>query len=137
MSGRSKSILQTGLDILLLVVLAIGSMLAFQDAWHDGLMAKKTGEFITVATIFIYGIAGVVALIGFLSKKNWAWIFVLIWAIFITITAGLATVVYGEQGVGIATVAAVSTLLLFGFPCVYWARKMVKRYSENLARSNP
>jgi hypothetical protein len=69
MPGRWKSILQTGLDILLLVVLAIGSLLAFQDAWHDGSMATKTGEFITVGTIFNYAIAGVVALIGFLARK--------------------------------------------------------------------
>jgi hypothetical protein len=125
-----NSIIKTTLDILLLLVLAVTSLLAFHSAWNDGSVAKKPGEFITVATVFTYGAAGVVALIGFLRKKNWAWIFVLVWAVFCSIAAGLATVVYGEQGLAIAAVAGISALALVGLPCLYWARKMAKRQAK-------
>jgi len=137
MNAKSTSVLRTALDILLLLVLALTSYLGFQSAWDDGSTAKKTGEFITVGAIFTYAVAGVVALIGLLRKRNWAWIFVAVWAAFSAIAGGLATIVYGEQGFGTGAVAAVATLLLIGLPCFYWVRKMMQRQIIDPSRSRP
>lgn len=130
MNSRAGTILRHALDILLFLILGVISVLGFHSAWNDVVQSKKLWEFVTTAIVFLYAVAGTIAFWGLLRKKYWSLIFVMIWGVGCMMAGGLATVVWGEQGLATGAIAAASVLIIV-IPVFYWTRKMVSRAKPN------
>ncbi len=100
--------------VLLLALAALG----LNGAIHELSSADTSGQQIATATQFGYAILGIVAAGALLTRRGWAQTTLWLWAGLITITGGLAPVVWGGAGVGAGLAAGVVSAAIGGF--VIW-----------------
>jgi hypothetical protein len=103
-----------------LVLLVVVSGLGVQAALGQLSEAASAGQWTCTWTQWAYAVAGFVAAAGIAMGKRWAWAALWIWAVCVTVTGGLAPVVWGGSpppvglaaGLAAAGIAAVVLLLI-------------------------
>ena len=98
-----------GLALLLAVsVLGVSSALGSLDS------ITTTGQEVATVTQFGYALTGVVAAGALLAGRLWASAVLWLWAVFLTVTGGLAPMVWGGAGptAGLAAAAAAIAALV-------------------------
>jgi len=91
------------------IVLLVGlSVLGLQSAIDELGSASTLGQRAATATQFGYALAGLLAAAGLLGRRGWARATLWLWAGLITLTCGMAPVVWGGAGLlpGLAAVVA-------------------------------
>jgi membrane-associated phospholipid phosphatase len=109
------------IGILLLVTVCL---LGVQSAIGQMSDAATTSQWTCTWTQWVYAVAGIVAAAGFVMRRSWHRPVLWIWAVFVTITGGLAPVVWGGSppmvalvaGLASATIAVVVILLISQMP---------------------
>lgn len=87
----------------------------------SGLRSALTpGERATIGTQLAYGVCSVAALVAMFVRRRWVFPILVAWGLALTVTGGLAPVVFGGTNVWIgvaggASVAAVVALVLWGW----------------------
>jgi cell division protein FtsW (lipid II flippase) len=107
-----------------IVLLIAVSLLGLQSAVGQLSDAATTGQWTYTWTQWAYGVAGIVAAAALLMRRSWHRPVLWIWVVFITITGGLAPVVWGGSppmvglaaGLASAAIAGVVILLVHQMP---------------------
>ena len=85
------------------------SLLGLKSAVDQLQSAGTLGQQTTTATQFGYAVAGLVAAGGLLARRSWAGKPLWLWAGLLTVTGGMAPVVWGGAGVAVGFVAGVAS----------------------------
>ncbi len=101
--------------IALLVVL---SVLGLQSAVDELDAASTLGQQAAIVSQFGYALAGLLAAGALLGRRAWARGLLWLWAGLVTLTGGMAPVVWGEAGLIVGLVAAVACAGIAA--CVLW-----------------
>lgn len=81
------------------IALLVGlSILGLQSAIDELGSASTLDQQAATATQFGYALAGLLAAAGLLGRRAWAWAALWVWAGLITLTCGMAPVVWGGAG---------------------------------------
>jgi hypothetical protein len=107
-----------------IVLLIAVSLLGLQSAVGQLSDAATMGQWTCTWTQWVYAVAGIVAAAGVLTRRSWPRQVLWIWAISVTITGGLAPVVWGGSppmvgltaGLASAAIAGVVMLLVNQMP---------------------
>jgi hypothetical protein len=75
-------------------------------------VATTGGQRIAAGTQTAYGILGLTSTIGLAQGRIWARQALIAWAILLTITGGMAPVIWGATGVGSGLLALVATAVI-------------------------
>jgi hypothetical protein len=101
-----------------IVLLVAVSLLGLQAAIGQLSEAATIGQWICTWTQWGYAVTGLVATAGLLMRRSWHRTALWIWAVCITVTGGLAAVVWGGSGplaglaAGLATAATAWVIIL-------------------------
>jgi len=74
--------------------------------------ADTAGQRLASVTEALYGLLGLVAGVGLVTRRTWTVPVVIAWAVSVTMTAGLAPVVWGGAGLWAGVAAAAATALI-------------------------
>jgi hypothetical protein len=99
------------------ITLLVGlSVLGLQSAIDELGSASTLGQQAATATQFGYALAGLLAAAGLLGRRAWSWATLWVWAGLITLTCGMAPVVWGGAGLlpGLAAAVAGGGVAAFG-----------------------
>lgn len=101
------------------IALLVGlSVLGLQSAVDELDAAATLGQQAATATQFGYALAGLLAAAALLGRRAWARGPMWVWAGLITLTGGMAPVVWGGAGLIVGLVAAVACAGIAA--CVLW-----------------
>jgi hypothetical protein len=101
--------LSLGTALLILVGLGYVGLRNGLAEWSN---ADTTGQRLASMTEALYGLLGLVAGVGLVTRRTWTVPVVVAWAVSVTITAGLAPVVWGGAGIRAGVAAAAATTLI-------------------------
>lgn len=101
--------------VVLLLFCAYGGIVVGLDALRS---VSTPGQRIAGASQLVYGISAVAALLALLLRRRWSMPLLLVWGAALTLTGGMAPVVWGEQNalvglLGAAVVAPIVGLVLW------------------------
>jgi hypothetical protein len=85
-------------QVVSLVPLILLSSVGFQEALGEVHSAGTLGQQAHTAIQLAAAVAGMVAAVGLWAQRGWARLPLLMWAILITVTGGLAPVIWGGAG---------------------------------------
>jgi len=109
------------LGTALLFLLGLG-FVGLRNGLAEWSQANTIGQRLASVTEALYGVLGLVAGAGLLTRRRWTVPVVVAWAVSITITAGLAPVVWGGAGL-LAGVAAAAATALIASGVIWLARR--------------
>jgi hypothetical protein len=114
-----------GLALLLaLSVLGVWSAVGSLDSM------STTGQQVATLTQFGYALTGVVAAGALLAGLPWGSAVLRLWAVLVTVTGGLAPMVWGGAGPGVGLVAAASTAAIAALVAWLATRRRAARSGE-------
>jgi hypothetical protein len=101
--------------VVLLLFCAYSGIVGGLDALRS---VSTPGQRIAGASQLVYGISAVAALLALLLRRRWSMPLLLVWGAALTLTGGMAPVVWGEQNalvglLGAAVVAPIVGLVLW------------------------
>jgi hypothetical protein len=99
---------------LLVAVSALGLWSSIES--RDSI--TTTGQRVATFTQFGYALGGVAAAAGLVTRRAWARTVLWLWAALITLTGGLAPVVWAESGLGTGLAAGATSAAIAGL--VVW-----------------
>lgn len=85
------------LSVFFLLLLGVAGLQGFLNDFHE---AETLGQRIQTLTQISFGLTGIVAGIGAMMRQRWAGTLALVFAVAVSLAAGLAPVVWGDAGVG-------------------------------------
>jgi hypothetical protein len=95
-----------------IVILFVLSILALHSAIDDLRFAKSKEHILASYIVLLNGIATGASAYGVFKRTNWLRISLTMMALFCFLSAGLATLIYGETTLTIAVLSALSTLIV-------------------------
>ena len=101
--------LSLGTALLILVGLGYVGLRNGLAEWSH---ADTPGQRLASVTEALYGLLGLVAGVGLVTRRTWTVPVVIAWAVSVTMTAGLAPVVWGGAGLWAGVAAAAATALI-------------------------
>lgn len=113
---RSGEILRVGLVASLVAFCADAGI---EDGMRGFAGSQTAGQRVASMTQLLYGALSVAVLLAMAFRPRWVAALLLAWGAALTVTGALATVVWGEQGWGVAAVAGVSIAGVFAL--ILWA----------------
>ena len=99
------------LGIALLFLVGLGYV-GLRNGLAEWSHADSTGQRLASVTEALYGLLGLVAGVGLVTRRTWTVPVVVAWAVSVTMTAGLAPVVWGGAGLWAGVAAAAATILV-------------------------
>jgi hypothetical protein len=102
--------------VAFLLLCAYGGIVEGLDASRS---ASTPAQKIAAASQLLYGAGAAAALLARLLLRRWSLPLLLVWGAALTVTGGLAPVVWGEQGPAVGLVAAVAVAAVVAL--VLWA----------------
>jgi len=84
------------------------------DGLDSARSAATPGQRIAGASQLVYGIAAAAALLALLLRRRWSMPLLLVWGASLTLTGGMAPVVWGEQNALVGLIGGASVALIVG-----------------------
>ena len=100
--------------VVSLVMLILLSSVGFQGALGDVRSAETLGQQAHTAIQLAAAVAGMVAAVGLWAQRRWVRLPLLMWALLITLSGGLAPVIWGGAGWGTGLGAAAGSAAIAG-----------------------
>jgi hypothetical protein len=112
--GRADSEALPIRHVVSLVLLILLSSLGFQRALGDVHSAETLGQQAHTAIQLAAAVAGMAAAVGLWAQRRWVRLPLLMWAVLITLSGGLAPVIWGGTGWGTGLGAAAGSAAIAG-----------------------
>ena len=91
-AGEKPSRVRVGIAVGILVLLGALALRSAYFEWRD---ERTPVQLVAMLCELVYGACGVLAALALAMRSRWARPLLMTWAVFVTITAGLAPVVWG------------------------------------------
>jgi hypothetical protein len=121
---RAWEILRVG---LVATTVAFCASAGIEDGMRAFTGAATAGQRVASVMQLLYGALSVAVLLAMALRPRWVAALLLGWGAALTVTGALATVVWGEQGWGVAAVAGVSIAAVVAL--ILWAWRAHERAS--------
>jgi hypothetical protein len=106
---RNRALARTIAGWVGIASLVVVSGLGLQSALEALEAVVTQGQRIAIVTQFGYALVGMVAAVAVVTRRSWARASLWLWAGLVTVTGGMAPMVWGGTGIGPALVAAAAT----------------------------
>lgn len=103
--------------VLVLVLLAASAWLGISGGLNDLPEAGTSGQRVGAAGQFLYGVAAIPCVIALFSHPAWFRLAFAVWAVLLTVTAGMAPVVWGGTPVWQGVLAGAITAPVAALVC--------------------